>query len=46
MDKETSYEPLAKASSPPKTRLRVVIVGNTNVCNALCLHCPTGKAED
>ena len=34
-----------EASSPPKTRLRVVIVGSTNVCNASCVHCPTGKAE-
>lgn len=34
-----------EASSPTKTRLRVVVVGSTNVCNASCVHCPTGKEE-
>lgn len=32
-------------SSPRKTLLRAVVVGSTNVCNASCVHCPTGKEE-
>jgi tetratricopeptide (TPR) repeat protein len=26
-------------------RLRYVIIGTTGLCNASCVHCPTGKAE-
>ena len=26
-------------------RLRYVILGTTGMCNASCIHCPTGKAE-
>jgi Tfp pilus assembly protein PilF/MoaA/NifB/PqqE/SkfB family radical SAM enzyme len=27
------------------THLRYVILGTTGLCNASCIHCPTGKAE-
>lgn len=27
------------------THLRYVNIGTTSICNASCLHCPTGKAE-
>lgn len=27
----------------PVTRLRAIIIGTTNTCNASCIHCPTNK---
>ncbi len=40
-----SRQAMGPVSSALPRRFRFVILGSTSVCNASCVHCPTGKPE-